>query len=283
MPRFTVLIVDDEKTLARSIKLFLDAHGYEAEVAEDGDAALELLEKLHPDLVFLDLRLPKTTGLELLKKIREYDPHIAVVLLTAYGTIEGAVEAMKLGALDYLKKPIDLEELRIVADRAQEASRLRQEVKYYRERDARDFELEGLIGRCPTMQRIFAQVKHLASLEEEAPTVLLTGETGTGKSLVARALHVQSRRAGHPFIEIDCTSLPPTLIESELFGYEKGARVEGGADRGRRRRHGVPRRGGRPGAVAPGQAPARHRGADGPADRQRAGPQGERLAPGRDQ
>ncbi len=90
MPRFTVLVVDDEKTLARSIKLFLDAHGYEAEVAEDGDAALELLEKLHPDLVFLDLRLPKTTDLELLKKIREYDPHIAVVLLTAYGTIEGA-------------------------------------------------------------------------------------------------------------------------------------------------------------------------------------------------
>ena len=223
MARFTVLVVDDEKTLARSIKLFLEAHGYEAEVAEDGDAALGLLEKLHPDLVFLDLRLPKTTGLELLKKIRGFDPHIAVVLLTAYGTIEGAVEAMKLGALDYLKKPIDLEELRIVADRAQEASRLRQEVKYYREREARDFELEGLIGGCPTMQRIFAQVKHLASLEEEAPTVLLTGETGTGKSLVARALHVQSRRAGHPFIEIDCTSLPPTLIETELFGYEKGS------------------------------------------------------------
>src|SRR5258708_7451132 len=135
MPRFTVLVVDDEKTLARSIKLFLDAHGYEAEVAEDGDAALELLEKLHPDLVFLDLRLPKTTGLELLKKIREYDPHIAVV----------------------------------------------------------------------------------------APTARRPGGTGTGKSPVARALHVQSRRAGHPFIEIDCTSLPPTLIETELFGYEKGS------------------------------------------------------------
>jgi len=174
MARFTVLVVDDEKTLARSIKLFLGEHGYEAEVAEDGDQALELLEKLHPDLVFLDLRLPKTTGLELLRKIRQYDPYIAVVMMTAYGTIEGAVEAMKLGALDYLKKPIDLDELKIVVERAQEASRLRQEVQYYRERETRDFEFEGLIGRCPAMQQIFAQIKHLASLEEEAPTVLLT-------------------------------------------------------------------------------------------------------------
>lgn len=223
MARFTVLIVDDEKTLARSIKLFLLELGYDAEVAGDGDTALGLLEKLHPDLIFLDFRLPGVTGLELLKKIRQYDPYIAVVMMTAYGTIEGAVEAMKLGALDYLKKPIDLDELKILVERAQEASRLRQEVQYYRERETRDFEFEGLIGRCPAMQQTFAQIKHLASLEDEAPTVLLTGETGTGKSLVARALHVQSRRARSPFIEIDCTSLPPTLIETELFGYEKGS------------------------------------------------------------
>jgi DNA-binding NtrC family response regulator len=223
MARFTVLIVDDEKTLARSIKLFLIEQGYEAEVADDGDAALAQLPKLHPDLVFLDLRLPKVSGLELLKKIRRYDPYIQVVMMTAYGTIEGAVEAMKLGALDYLKKPIDLDELKILVDRAQESSRLRQEIQYYREKETRDFELEGLIGRCPAMQRTFEQIKYLASLEEEAPTVLLTGETGTGKSLVARALHMQSRRARQPFIEIDCTSLPPTLIETELFGYEKGS------------------------------------------------------------
>ena len=223
MARFTVLIVDDEKTLARSIKLFLIEQGYEAEVAEDADAALALLEKLHPDLVFLDLRLPRMSGLELLKKIRQYDPYIQVVMLTAYGTIEGAVEAMKLGALDYLKKPVDLDELKILVERAQESSRLRQEVQYYREKETRDFELEGLIGRCPAMQQTFEQIKYLASLEEEAPTVLLTGETGTGKSLVARALHMQSRRARQPFIEIDCTSLPPTLIETELFGYEKGS------------------------------------------------------------
>jgi DNA-binding NtrC family response regulator len=221
--RFGVLVVDDEKTLARSIKLFLLEHGWDAEVAEDGEQALDMLEKMHPDLVFLDVRLPKTTGIELLKKIREFDGSISVVLMTAHGTIEDAVEAMKLGAIDYLKKPVDLDELKILVERAQENSRLRQEVAYYREREARDLDFGGLIGNCPAMQRIFQQIRHLASLEEEVPPVLLTGETGTGKSLVAKAIHHMSRRGRLPFIEIDCTSLPPTLIEAELFGYEKGS------------------------------------------------------------
>jgi len=221
--RFTVLIIDDERTLARSIKLFLVGQGYDAEVAEDGDRGLELLEKIHPDLVFLDYRLPRATGLELLKKIREYDPYISVVMMTAHGTIEGAVEAMKLGAFDYLKKPVDLDELKILVERAQENSRLRQEVRYYREKEARDPEASGLLGRGLGIQQILAQITHLASLQEETPTVLVTGETGTGKSMVARAIHSQSRRARFPFIEIDCTALPPTLIESELFGHEKGS------------------------------------------------------------
>jgi two-component system response regulator AtoC len=223
MDRFTVLIIDDERTLARSIKLFLVEQGWDAEVAEDGERGLELLEKLHPDLVFLDYRLPRTTGLELLRKIREYDPYISVVMMTAHGTIEGAVEAMKLGAVDYLKKPVDLDELKILVERAQENSRLRQEVRYYREKEARDPEASGVLGRCPAMQQLAAQIAHLVSLQDEAPTVLITGETGTGKSMVARAIHTRSRRARYPFIEIDCTALPPTLIESELFGHEKGS------------------------------------------------------------
>jgi DNA-binding NtrC family response regulator len=223
MSRFTVLVVDDEKTLARSIKLFLLEQGHEADVAEDGDSAMELVEKLHPDLVFCDVRLPRASGIELLKRIREYDPYISVVMMTAHGTIEDAVEAMKLGALDYLKKPIDLDELKILVDRAQETSRLRQEVRYYREKETRDFEFGGLLGRCPAMQHAFEQIKHLASLEAEAPTVLLTGETGTGKSQVAKAIHMHSRRSRLPFIEIDCMSLPPTLIETELFGHERGS------------------------------------------------------------
>jgi two-component system, NtrC family, response regulator AtoC len=222
MGRFTVLVVDDERTLARSIKLFLEQQGYEAEVAEDGDRALELLERLRPDLVFADVRLPRMTGVELLRKIRAHDPAITVVMMTAYGTVESAVEAMKLGAFDYLRKPVDLDELKIIAERAQENRRLRQEVLYYREKHARNLEPGGLIGHSAAMEHPLQQVAHLASLPE-APAVLLTGETGTGKSLIARALHARSPRAGAPFIEIDCTSLPPTLIEAELFGYEKGS------------------------------------------------------------
>lgn len=222
MARFTVLIVDDERTLARSIKLFLEEQGYEAEVANDGDRGLELLQKMRPDLVLLDVRLPKASGLDLLKTIRTYDPSVAAVMMTAHGTIESAVEAMKLGAFDYLTKPIDLEELKIIVERAQEDRRLRHEVRYYREKEARDFEIASLVGRCAAMQQALGEIKHLASLAE-APPVLLTGETGTGKSLVARALHAQSRRARGPFIEVDCASLPPSLIEIELFGHEKGS------------------------------------------------------------
>ncbi|MFN3476957.1 MAG: sigma-54-dependent transcriptional regulator, partial [Candidatus Methylomirabilales bacterium] len=222
MGSFTVLIVDDERTLARSIQLFLMEQGYEAEVAEDGETALELLERIRPDFAFLDIRLPKRSGVELLRKIKEFDPNIYVVVMTAYGSIEGAVEAMKQGAFDYLKKPVDLNELKILLDRAQEDSKLRQELSYFRERETRTFSFEGLIGKCAAMQRVFERIRQIASLEE-APTVLLTGETGTGKGMAARALHYSSRRAQGPFIEVDCTALPATLVEAELFGYEKGA------------------------------------------------------------
>jgi two-component system, NtrC family, response regulator AtoC len=221
MSRLRILIVDDERILARSIKLFLEEQGHEAEAANDGERALELLEKLRPDLVFLDLRLPGLSGLELLKRIRAHDPAIVTIVMTAYGTIEGAVEAMKLGSFDYVTKPVDLDELRLIVERAQEDRRLRQEVRYYRDREARNFDL-ALVGRCPAMQKVLADIERLASLDD-APPVLLTGETGTGKSLVARALHARGRRSRGPFIEVDCTSLPPSLIETELFGYEKGS------------------------------------------------------------
>ncbi|MCS7311503.1 MAG: sigma-54 dependent transcriptional regulator, partial [Acidobacteria bacterium] len=221
MGSFTVLIVDDERTLARSIRLFLIEQGYEAEVAEDGETALALLEKLRPDFVFLDVRLPKADGLELLKKIKAFDPNVYVVVMTAYGSVEGAVQAMKQGAFDYLKKPVDLNELKILLDRAREDLKLRQELSYYRQRE-RTASFEDLIGQCPAMQRVFEHIDRLAALEE-APPVLITGETGTGKGMVARALHYRSRRAQGPFIEVDCTALPATLVEAELFGYEKGA------------------------------------------------------------
>jgi two-component system response regulator AtoC len=218
----SILIVDDEQTLARSAKAFLADHGYEAEVATTGEQALELLESLQPDVVFADVRLPGMSGLDLLKRIREFDPVMPVVVLTAYGSIEGAVEAMKLGAFDYVKKPVDLEELKLLADRAREDRLLKQELSYYRRRATRDVGFEGMVGQSPAIRAVLERARQIAALDE-TPPVLLTGETGTGKGLVARAIHASGPRAAKPFIEVNCTALPATLMEAELFGYERGA------------------------------------------------------------
>ncbi|HXY32215.1 MAG TPA: sigma-54 dependent transcriptional regulator [Gemmatimonadaceae bacterium] len=222
MTASTVLIVDDERTLARSMKAFFAESGYEAEVAGAGEQALEMLERLHPDVVFTDLRLPGMSGLELLRRIREYDPAVPVIIMTAYGTIEGAVEAVKLGAFDYLKKPLDLEELKLLADRARESSLLKKELSYYRRRAARELPFAGILGESPAMRAVLDQARQVAALDD-TPPVLITGETGTGKGLVARSIHASSPRASKPFIEVNCTALPATLMEAELFGHERGA------------------------------------------------------------
>ena len=218
----TVLIVDDERTLARAIKAFLAESGYEAEVAGDGEQALGLLESLRPDVVFSDVRLPGMTGIELLRRIREFDAAIPVVIMTAYGTIEGAVEAVKLGAFDYLKKPVDLEELKLLADRARETSQLKQELSYYRSRAAQPVRFGEVIGQSPAIRGVLEQARQIAALEE-TPPVLIVGETGTGKGLVARTIHASSPRSARPFIEVNCTALPASLMEAELFGHERGA------------------------------------------------------------
>ena len=218
----TVLIVDDEQSLARSAKAFLSDHGYEAEVAGTGEQALNLLATLQPDVVFADVRLPGMSGLDLLKRIHAFDPVIPVVMLTAYGSIEGAVEAVKLGAFDYVKKPVDLEELKLLADRARETRLLKQELSYYRRRATTDVGFEGLVGGSRAVQAVLERARQVAALDE-TPPVLLTGETGTGKGLLARAIHAAGPRATKPFIEVNCTALPATLMEAELFGHERGA------------------------------------------------------------
>jgi DNA-binding NtrC family response regulator len=175
-----VLIVDDERTLARAMKAYLGEHGYEAEVAGDAETALTLLQSLQPDVVFSDVRLPGMNGIELLRRIREADPAIPVIIMTAYGTIEGAVEAVKLGAFDYVKKPVDLEELRLLADRAREHAQLMQELSYYRRRDAaREVPFAGIVGQSPAMRAVQERARQIAQLDE-TPPVLITGETGTG-------------------------------------------------------------------------------------------------------
>ena len=218
----TVLIVDDEQSLARSAKAFLADHGYEAEVAGTGEKALELLAALQPDVVFADVRLPGMSGLDLLKRIRAFDPVIPVIMLTAYGSIAGAVEAVKLGAFDYVKKPVDLEELKLLADRARETRLLKEELSYYRRRATTDVGFEGLVGESRAVQAVLERARQIAALDE-TPPVLLTGETGTGKGLLAHAIHAAGPRAAKPFIEVNCTALPATLMEAELFGHERGA------------------------------------------------------------
>jgi two-component system, NtrC family, response regulator AtoC len=218
----TVLIVDDERTLARAIRAFLSEGGYEAEVAADGEQALELLPSLRPDIVFADVRLPGISGIDLLRRIREFDPAIPVIIMTAHGTIEGAVEAVKLGAFDYLKKPVDLEELKLLADRARETALLKQELSYYRRRAATEVQVAGILGDSPAIRAVMDQVRQVAALDE-TPPILITGETGTGKGLVARTLHSSGPRASKPFIDVNCTALPASLMEAELFGYERGA------------------------------------------------------------
>jgi two-component system, NtrC family, response regulator AtoC len=217
-----VLIVDDERTLARAMKAFLDESGYVAEVAGTAEHAIELLPTLRPEVVFTDVRLPGMSGIDLLRRIREFDPAIPVIIMTAYGTIEGAVEAVKLGAFDYMKKPVDLEELKLLAARAREHALLKQELSYYRRRAAGDLSFAGVLGSSAAMTAVLDQVRQIAGLDE-MPPVLITGETGTGKGLVARTLHSSGGRADKPFIDVNCTALPANLMEAELFGYERGA------------------------------------------------------------
>src|SRR5688572_17635352 len=196
--------------------------GYEAEVAGDAEKAKELVETLRPDVVFADVRLPGMSGIELLKWIRDFDPSIPVIIMTAHGTIEGAVEAVKLGAFDYMKKPVDLEELKLQADRAQETALLKQELSYYRRRAGSEAPPSGILGNSPALRSVLEQVRQIAVLDE-TPPVLITGETGTGKGLVARTLHSSGPRSAKPFIDVNCTALPANLMEAELFGHERGA------------------------------------------------------------
>jgi DNA-binding NtrC family response regulator len=222
MSTSTILIVDDERTLARAIKAFLVESGYEAEIAGDAETALQMLGSLRPDVVFTDGRLPGMDGIALLKKIREFDPSISVVVMTAHGSIEGAVAAVKLGAFDYVKKPLDLEELKLLADRARETGALKQELSYYRKRTAPEVPFADIIGGSKVMHALLEQARQIAALDE-TPPVLITGETGTGKGLIARTIHSTGPRAGKPFIDVNCTALPANLMEAELFGYERGA------------------------------------------------------------
>ncbi|MDX2193405.1 MAG: sigma-54 dependent transcriptional regulator [Gemmatimonadales bacterium] len=218
----TLLVVEDERTLGRAIELFLREHGWQVELAPSAEAGLEAFERLRPDVVISDVRLPGMPGTTLLERLLALDPAVPVVLMTAHGTIEGAVSAVKRGAFDYLKKPVDLEELRLLAERAVAASRERQELSFYRRQHGEAAPFGDVVGDDPAFRAVLERARQVASLPE-TPPILLTGETGTGKGLVARTIHASSPRAAKPFIDVNCTTLPASLAEAELFGHERGA------------------------------------------------------------
>ncbi len=228
-----VLVVDDEIVFARAVARRLQQIGYVCRVAERLQEARGALAEFTPELVLLDLRLPDGSGLDFLSELQGGSEERAatVIVITAFGELADAVDAMKRGAADYLKKPIDLDELVLTIDKAMQTTQLKHRLDYSRSRDSHSLEsLEGgiqLIGASPAMQRVREQVQRLAQLTGEgsapAPTVLILGETGTGKDLVARLLHLWSPARERPFVQVDCASLPRDLVEAELFGHEKGA------------------------------------------------------------
>jgi len=213
-----ILIVEDEDKLQRALELHLRSLGFEVAKAGSAEAALAQIDRA--DLILSDLRLPGMDGLEFLSRIRLTNSVSPVVLMTAYGTVENAVEAMRKGASDFLTKPFSLDHLTTVVERALEMRALRDENRKLREELGHRYDLQNIIGRSAAMQEVFQLVMRVAAAKS---TVLIAGESGVGKDLIARAIHYHSARRERPFIKINCTAIPENLMESELFGYEKGA------------------------------------------------------------
>ncbi len=215
-----LLLIDDEADVQYSFRRIFDSPDLELHTASSGEEGLRKIPEVRPDLVITDIRMAGINGLETLRRIRQLDPKLPVILMTAYGTTQMAIEAMKLGAYDYLLKPFDVPKLKqLVADALKAARDMRQTVALGPQLEPQDYDL-GVIGRSEAMQNVFKLIGQVAPSDA---TVLVTGESGTGKELVARALYHNSKRAQQPFVAINCAAIPENLLESELFGHEKGA------------------------------------------------------------
>jgi DNA-binding NtrC family response regulator len=220
-PEPLILVVDDEELIQVWMSERLRASGYAVATASTGAEATIKLKELNPDLMLLDLRLPDGNGIQLLEGFREIDRELVVIMVTAYGEIQAAVEAVKAGAYDFIEKPVEFDSLLLNIEKGLEKRRLRQEVAFHREQHRWRFANIDLVARSPVMGTILQTVRKVA--QAESATVLISGESGTGKDLVARAIHAWSPRADRPFLEINCSALPDSLVESELFGHERGA------------------------------------------------------------
>jgi DNA-binding NtrC family response regulator len=218
--KFKILVVDDELSIRESMRLWLQQDGYEVEAAANGLKALAMSRETRYDIMLIDVKMPEMDGLSLLRNVRENDQDMAIVMMTAHGDIQDAVQAMKLGAYDYLLKPFDLEELSLNIEKLVQMQTLAMENLILKERVATITRFENLVSQAPAMVKLFETIVDVAKTDA---TVLITGETGTGKELVARAIHAQSPRCYAPFIAMNCGAFTDQLLESELFGHEKGA------------------------------------------------------------
>jgi len=216
----SVLVVDDDPAHRTMLRTLLTGWGYAIDEADDGSAAIERVHEQAFDLIMMDIRMVKVSGLEALAEIKALNPAIPIIIMTAYSSVESAVEALKSGAYDYLTKPLDFDELRLVMERAMEHSHLREENRLLRETLGAHFDTQHIIGRSVPMMRLMETVAQVAPSEA---TVLIAGESGTGKEMIAGAIHFNSPRKDGPFVKINCAAITETLLESELFGHEKGA------------------------------------------------------------
>ncbi|HUJ72779.1 MAG TPA: sigma-54 dependent transcriptional regulator, partial [Verrucomicrobiae bacterium] len=222
-----ILVVDDEADIRRAFHRTLTSDTLQVVDAANGEEAIRMIAKERPNLVIMDIRMGTTSGLDTLRKLRELDPKLLVIMMTGVGTTQTAIEAMKLGAYDYVLKPLEVPKLKTLIDSALKTARDMREVVSYQPLLASEDYAEGIVGKSEPMQQVF---KMIGQISQSDATVLITGESGTGKELAARAIYHHSRRAEKPFLAINCAAIPENLLESELFGHEKGA-FTGAADR----------------------------------------------------
>ncbi len=215
-----VLVIDDEKSMREFLAIMLEKEGYEVDTAEEGPKALDLCKKELYDLVITDIKMPRMDGLEVLHRLKEISKETAVIMITAYASTETAVHAMKEGAYDYITKPFNVDEIKMVIRNALERRDLERENILLRKEIQSRYGFGNIIGQSPQMQKVYDLIQRIAPSKTN---VLITGESGTGKELVAKAVHYNSPRKEHPIVTINCGGLPETLLESELFGYQKGA------------------------------------------------------------